>query len=111
MSPSRLSLFSSPAGEVAVGGKSSSSPSCRPYELRDCESRQAEEESCDGGGGSSGDVGVDGMAAPRGDLKSGRVWRVDDFESYENLFGFILKLEAKLERIDAESGSNGDLAK
>ena len=108
ISPSRLSLFSSPAGGAAVGGKTSSSPLCRPYELRDRKRREGDLRSCYGGGGSSGDVGVNGMAVPCGNLRRDLVWNVDNFLRDEDTLEFILKLEAMLESIDAGSASSVD---
>ena len=106
MSSSRLSLFSSPAGGLAVGGMTSSSALCRPYELRGRKRREGDLGSCYGGGGSSGDVGVDGMAAPCGYFRKDRVWNVDSYLKDEDTLEFILKVQAMLESLDAESVSN-----
>ena len=64
-----------------------------------------------GGRGSSGDVGVDGMAAPFGCFRTDLVWNVDDYLRDEDTLEFVLKLEAKLESFDAESASNAGVAK
>ena len=64
-----------------------------------------------GGRGSSGDVGVDGMAAPCGYFRTDLVWNVDDYLRDEDTLEFILKFEAKLESFDAESASNAGVAK
>ena len=53
-----------------------------------------------GGRGSSGDVGVDGMAAPCGYFRTDLVWNVDDYLRDEDTLEFILKFEAKLESFD-----------
>ena len=107
MSPNKLSFLPPPVHGVAARGKTSSSPLDR-YALLDFDWREGERGSCYGSGDSSGNGGSDGMALSCGDFESDLVVEVNDFVNDAYTAKFVLRLEAMLETIDAESASQGD---